>query len=503
MITRIGKFDIVKKLGEGAMGEVYLARDPLIGREVAIKTIHPNAATAADARDRFFREAQAAGRLNHPNLVTVHEFGEDQGLLYLAMEYVPGEDLTTLLQGRRLGPGEALEVVAQVCEGLGFAHQHGVLHRDVKPSNVRVTRISGRPLTKVMDFGIARLAGSEMTSTGMLLGTFGYMAPEYIQTSKPDARSDLFAAGVILYETLAGHKPFEGDTSATILYRIIHEDPQALDPAHLQGISPAITALLKRALAKDPAARFQSGEAMAAALRAARDPAWNGPVDLDATQRSGIGRLPLPPAPGASRPKWAWPWAVALLVIILSAGGWGWKQRHLAVEPVAAAVPVVPDPPKQAPEPPPATRSEPVTKIPALVIPPKREPPKPRPEAPPPAKLEPPPAPGIQTLEEAGAAIDRDPEAALAFLEAHVAEDPSSERGHALRIAALYKLERYEDCIRAFREAAKNGFRVVQMARFPRFRQMIDAEKADPKLPKRFNRFIPREEDRPKRRPAP
>lgn len=506
MLSRIGKFEVVKKLGEGAMGEVYLALDPIIGREVAIKTIHPNAATASDARDRFFREAQAAGRLNHPNLVTVHEFGEDQGLLFMAMEYVPGDDLTVLLQGRSLGPGEALEIMAQVCEGLGYAHQHGVLHRDVKPSNVRITRISGRPLAKVMDFGIARLAGSEMTGTGMLLGTFGYMAPEYIQSGKPDSRADIFAAGVMLYEALAGHKPFEGDTSATILYRIIHEDPLALDPSRIQGISPAIQALLKRALAKDPAARFQTGEAMAAALRAAKDPAWIQPLDLDATLRTGQAGRPSHPSPQGTKARALWPWAIGFSLLTLGAVSWAWTRR--------ASRPALPVPPATAlvakVEPPPGVSQTPIIEAPELVppTPAATTPPsraarlKPEPKASLPEKVEPPPSPKIQTLEEAGAAIDSDPEAALAFLEAHVAEDPSSERGHALRIATLYKLERYDACMQAFRAAAKNGFRVIQMARFPRFRQVIEAEKADPKLPKHFKGLIPRE-DRPNRRPAP
>jgi serine/threonine-protein kinase len=507
MLTRIGKFEIVRKLGEGAMGEVYLAKDTVIGREVAVKTIHPHGATAADARDRFFREAQAAGRLNHPNLVTVHEFGEDAGLLFLAMEYVPGEDLTALLRGG-LAPGEILEVVAQVCEGLGFAHQHGVLHRDVKPSNVRVTRISGRPLAKVMDFGIARVAGSEMTGTGTLLGTFGYMAPEYIQSGKPDARSDLFAAGVILYEALAGHKPFEGDTTATILYRVIHEDPPALEPGRIAGISPAIHALLKRALAKDPAARFQTGEAMAAALRSARNPQWSGPVDLEATVRAAKGDLPTTRIAVANRPRRTWPWLAALALVAVGVGGWLFSRKEI---PRAATAPAALPPGRTAPpsvEPPPAPESLLPKPQEVRVAPPSPEPmerprPEPKPEPRREPKPEPLPPPKIQTLEEASAAIDTDPDAALAFLETHVAEDPSSERGHALRIAALYQLGRYDDCLRAFREAAKNGFRVQQMARFPRFRQVIEAEKADPKLAKRLKPIMEWEQNRPNRRRVP
>ena len=141
---RIGKFELLDRLGEGAMGEVFLARDTLLGREVAIKTIHPATLTVPDARDRFFREAQATARLNHPNLVTIHEFGEDQGVLYMAMEFVAGDDLAQVLRTRELGNRDLLELLAQVCDGLAFAHQRGVLHRDLKPSNIRITRISGR-----------------------------------------------------------------------------------------------------------------------------------------------------------------------------------------------------------------------------------------------------------------------------------------------------------------------------------------------------------------------
>jgi serine/threonine-protein kinase len=513
MLTRIGKFEVARKLGEGAMGEVYLARDPLIGREVAIKTIHPNAATAPDARDRFFREAQAAGRLNHPNLVTILEFGEDQGLLFMAMEYVPGEDLTVLLRGGQLGPGEALEVVAQVCEGLGHAHQYGVLHRDVKPSNVRVTRSSGRPLAKVMDFGIARLAGSDMTGTGTLLGTFGYMAPEYIQTGKPDARSDLFAAGVILYEALAGHKPFEGDTTATILYRIIHEDPQALDPARIGGISPAIQALLKRALAKDPVARFQTGEAMAAALRAARNPAWEGPLDPDATVRTGSRALKTElPTAHLSRPRQRRFWGLAagfLGLAGLALGAWlatggGPRLQAPMAEPTTEA------PPQQTPEAPPQRvpppEPEPLSRKAEAAPEPRPALPRPEPPAPREEKKVPEP-PKIQTLEDAAAALDQDPQGALDFLDRHLAEDPSSEKGHALRIAALYQLGRYDLCLGAFRDAARNGFRMPQLLRFPQFRRMMEQEKADPKLALRLKEIMGAERDRlPRRRlrpPAP
>ena len=278
MFEKLGKFHIKKVLGQGAMGEVYLGDDPSIGREVAIKTIHPNAAQGDEAKERFAREAKAAGALNHPNLVTIYEFGEDQGVLYIAMELVPGHDLQDLLQEQSLTRTEVLEVLGQVCDGLDFAHRQGIVHRDIKPSNIRVQRDGKKLRAKVMDFGVARVANSDMTATGMVMGTVSYMAPEYIRSGKPDPRSDLFAVGVILYEALSGRKPFSGDTTPTILYKIVNEPPEPIDLSMLQGISPLVRSVLDKGLAKDPDTRYQTGEAFARALRAAKDPTWLGVV---------------------------------------------------------------------------------------------------------------------------------------------------------------------------------------------------------------------------------
>ena len=181
MFEKLGKFEIRRSLGQGAMGEVYLGVDPTIGREVAIKTILPSAATGAEAKERFAREAKAAGVLNHPNLVTIYEFGEDQGVLYIAMELVKGHDLEELLEEQSLTRSEVLEVLAQVCDGIGFAHRQQIVHRDIKPSNVRVQRDGKRLHAKVMDFGVAKISNSDMTATGMVMGTVSYMAPEYIR----------------------------------------------------------------------------------------------------------------------------------------------------------------------------------------------------------------------------------------------------------------------------------------------------------------------------------
>lgn len=301
MFEKLGKFEIKRILGNGAMGEVYLGVDPSIGREVAIKTILPSAAQGGEAKERFAREARAAGVLNHPNLVTIYEFGEDQGVLYIAMEFVKGHDLDELLYEQSLSRSEALEVLAQVCDGLGFAHRQAIVHRDIKPTNVRVQRDGRRLHAKVMDFGVAKISNSDMTATGMVMGTVSYMAPEYIRTGKPDPRSDLFAVGVMLYESLSGRKPFSGDTTPTVLYKIVNEEPEPIETEKLQGISPAIRSVLERSLSKNPDDRFQTAEELAKALRAAKDPSWLGQVEEVTTllQSSAI-TAPVPATPPSS-----------------------------------------------------------------------------------------------------------------------------------------------------------------------------------------------------------
>ncbi|BDU74437.1 serine/threonine-protein kinase [Mesoterricola silvestris] len=493
---RIGKFEIVERLGEGAMGEVFLARDTLLGREVAIKTIRA-ALTSPDAKDRFFREAQAAGRLNHPNLVTIHEFGEEDGTLFMVMEYVPGDDLGRLLASRELSHREMLELLAQVCDGLGFAHQRGVLHRDIKPTNIRITRVSGRLAAKVLDFGIARLAGSDLTATGALLGTFGYMAPEYIQSGKPDARADLFAVGVILYETLAGFPPFGGESTATVLHRIVNEEPAPLDPDQLTGISPAIQGVVARALAKDPAARYPSAEALAEALRAARDPWWDPASDKGATRSDRLldlpqrGRKPAPRAEGAPSHAWIYLAVAAVMAVLTAGAGWLWirHRRHrpvpappVAVQPAAQPV-VAPAPPVEAPKP------EPPAPEPA-----KAEPSRPTP-APQAVKAEPKAAPepaaparagAYATLDQAARALDTDPKGALAFLENAVKEDPTNERAIALRIAALYDAGDYRGCSLAIRGARETGHPLWPMAlKYPRLRKALEQERITPRLLRR------------------
>ena len=306
MLTRLGKFEIIRLLAQGSMGEVYVGRDPIIGREVAIKVIHTSASMGPEARERFATEARAAGVLNHPNIVTVHEMGEEQGVLYLAMELVKGEDLGTLIRAGTLTPRDTLEVLAQVCDGLAMAHRHQILHRDIKPSNIRVVWDGKSMQAKVLDFGVAKIINSDTTDQGTVFGTVNYMAPEYLQSGRPDSRSDLFAVGVILYEALAGIPPFDGPSPGSVIYRLLHETPPPLPPNAYQGISRDVQGILNRALSKDPANRFQTAEDLAAVLRAAKDSAWRWeqerPTVAIKLGRAPSSRGPTPPTPPRGLP---------------------------------------------------------------------------------------------------------------------------------------------------------------------------------------------------------
>ena len=269
---RLGRYEVVRELGKGAMGIVYLAKDPLIGRLVALKTIRPASHADDDEtrefQQRFMREAQAAGILNHPNIVTVHDIGQDDesGMSFIAMEYVEGQNLKDVLaQGRAISFEEIGEIVAQVAEAIDFAHAKGIVHRDVKPANIIL--IEGNR-AKITDFGIAKIAsgGGNLTSTGQFLGTPNYMAPEQIKGSPVDGRTDIFSLGIVFYEALTRRKPFGGDSLTTISYRIVHE---AFQPLH--EINPRIPdgfeEIAARALAKDPARRYQRAREMANEIR--------------------------------------------------------------------------------------------------------------------------------------------------------------------------------------------------------------------------------------------
>lgn len=266
-LTKAGRYQIVEELGRGAMGIVYRAFDPVIGRTVAIKTMLTEGLTPEEYeefRDRFQREAQAAGILNHPNIVTVYDFGEDQGFLYLAMEFLEGKSLQEVLRERKaLAPDEAAPLFEQAASALDHAHAHNVIHRDVKPANIMLLK---QDLVKVTDFGIAKVSTTSMTQTGRVFGTPNYMSPEQVRGLPVDGRSDLFALGVILYEAVTGAKPFSGNDITTVLYKIVHEDP--VPPLQLRpGLHPGLAAVIQKALAKDPGERYITCRAFAQALR--------------------------------------------------------------------------------------------------------------------------------------------------------------------------------------------------------------------------------------------
>ena len=268
MRAKIGKFEIIRLLGRGAMGEVYLARDPHLDREVAVKTIHLASGFGAEATARFEREARAAGGLSHPNVATVYEFGEDEGIHYLAMEFVPGDDLDALIRAGRTPQAELLELLAQACDGLAYAHDRKVVHRDIKPANILVNHLGKRSLAKLVDFGLAVVGTSELTQKGEWMGTVNYMAPEYLDSGKAEPASDLFAMGVILYEILSGgRRPFNGETASTVLAAILRREPEPFRPEELASMHPAMPEVVARALAKQPQDRFPSADSLAEAIR--------------------------------------------------------------------------------------------------------------------------------------------------------------------------------------------------------------------------------------------
>lgn len=268
MRKQLGKYEILRRLGQGGMGSVYLAHDTVLDRDLALKTILPDKSDLADSRRRFFQEAKVIARLQHPALVTLFDYGEDDGINFLAMEYVPGMDLEEALGRACLTPHQLVETLAQVCEGLAHAHARGVVHRDIKPSNIRVFGVQGKLAVKILDFGLARrFKDSLLTHSSAVVGTPYYIAPEVLKGAEPDPRSDLWALGVILYQALSGGRPFEASSPASIHFKIVYEALPPLTgcfPPFQAGIGP----LLEKALMKEPAGRFGDAAAMAAALRA-------------------------------------------------------------------------------------------------------------------------------------------------------------------------------------------------------------------------------------------
>jgi serine/threonine-protein kinase len=274
---KVGKYLIVAKIGSGAMGDVYRAHDAKLNRDVAVKTMAELYASDDQLVQRFQREAQSAAALNHPNVVTVFEFGSEQGKFYLAMELLDGADLKELIASRSLNDlWDKLDVMEQIAEGLAYAHKQGVVHRDLKPANIRVLP-NGR--VKIMDFGLARIGSSDMTRAGMVMGTPNYMSPEQVRGTKADARSDIFSLGAVFYELLSGKKAFNADSMHTILYKVLEEEPEPVR-TYVPGLPAPFVAFIERCLAKDPANRYQDAGGMRDALRKVREALASGEYSL-------------------------------------------------------------------------------------------------------------------------------------------------------------------------------------------------------------------------------
>jgi serine/threonine-protein kinase len=265
----LGRYQVEKEIGKGAMGVVYLGRDPKINRVVAIKTMALAQAFDEDeideVKERFFREAETAGRLNHPNIVTIFDAGEEHDLAYIAMEFLKGQDLTTYTKAERLLPvDKVLDIGLKSAEALDYAHSQNVVHRDIKPANIMYEADSEN--VKLTDFGIARITDSSRTKTGMVLGTPSYMSPEQLSGRKVDGRSDLFSLGVMLFQMCTGRLPFTADSMATLMYKIAneaHPSPLSLRP----DLPPCLKAIIDKSLAKTVNDRYSRGKEMARDLR--------------------------------------------------------------------------------------------------------------------------------------------------------------------------------------------------------------------------------------------
>jgi tRNA A-37 threonylcarbamoyl transferase component Bud32 len=289
-----GRYRITRHIARGGMAEVYLAHDDLLDRPVAVKVLFPELARDPAFVERFRREAQSAARLNHPNIVSVYDFGEDGEAFYIVMEYVAGQTLSDMIRAEgAMAPGHAIDLAAQIAAGLAAAHGEGIVHRDVKPANVLIAA----GVAKVADFGIARAADtrSDLTMPGAVIGTATYLSPEQAQGYVVDARSDLYSLGMVLYEMLTGRAPFRGDTPLTVAVKQQHETPPP--PSTVNPAVPAqLDAVVARAMSLDPADRQRSAGELRAELLAV----GHGPVTADATVAFGPAATSVLPVVGGA-----------------------------------------------------------------------------------------------------------------------------------------------------------------------------------------------------------
>src|SRR3954467_7418837 len=333
-----GRYRVLSRVGSGGMAEVYCAQDLQLGRKVALKILYRRFAEDGEFVERFRREASSAAGLQHQHVVAVYDRGEYDGTYYIAMEYLEGRSLKTIVQQEApLDPDRAVDLTVQVLRAARFAHRRGIIHRDLKPHNVIVDE-EGR--AKVTDFGIARAGASDMTQTGSIMGTAQYLSPEQAQGYAVSEPSDLYSVGVLLYELLTSRVPFEGESAVTIALKHVNErpyPPSALNPA----VTPELEGVVLRALEKDPNRRFPDGDAFIAALEHARA-SLHGPPSVLAESTAYI-----PPAPpyeelyeeqGPGRRWWLW---LAPLLLILAIGAGGYYLFGRDSGPAQAAVPDV------------------------------------------------------------------------------------------------------------------------------------------------------------------
>ncbi len=278
MLKKLGKYEIRRELGRGAMGIVYEGFDPFIERTVAIKTIQKSLIDQSEAAEifgRFRREAQAAGRLSHPNIVAIYEYGEEGDMAFIAMELLAGVELKEHFDNaKKFQISEAANIMYQLLEALEYSHGRGVVHRDIKPSNILITpgdRIQGDRI-KIADFGIAKIESSDLTQAGTVLGTPVYMSPEQFMGQNVDGRSDLYSAGVLLYQLLTGERPFSGSNLTMIMQKVMHQAPVLPGELKIPGVSKALDEVVKKALAKRPQDRFQTAAEFLKSLRLALAP---------------------------------------------------------------------------------------------------------------------------------------------------------------------------------------------------------------------------------------
>jgi serine/threonine protein kinase len=346
--TKIGRYEVIERVGRGGMGAVYLGRDTVLEREVAIKVMSADFAADETSRPRFYREARAAAKLQHRNIVTIFEFGEEDDTPFIVMEFLRGQDLAKRLRAEPpLTLEQKIDIIAELCTGLHFAHEQGVIHRDVKPANIWLVPDGS---VKLLDFGIAKFSSSTMTRQGSVLGSISYMPPEQINGLEVDGRADVFSAGVVLFELLTGKKPFAGESPTAVLARIMDDEPVRVEDLPPDLPKPLVAAVLK-ALQKDREKRYRHAADFGADLRLVRsavvaatgstgtdldqletmvtDPSRSGTIDSSSHQLAGsisVQRTatldePAAPAPAPRRRGWLVP-VVAVAVIAGTVGGW-------------------------------------------------------------------------------------------------------------------------------------------------------------------------------------